>query len=362
MPLQSQTFRAFLALLLLAVLWGYNWVVMKHALGFAGAFQFGALRTSLGALCLLALLMVLRRPMRPREIPALIVLGLLQTSGFTGLIIWALVEGGAGKTAVLTYTMPFWVMVLAWPLLGEKLKGSQWLAAGLSVLGLLFILDPLHLGSDLFSMVLALLAGVFWALSVIVAKKLHQRAPDLDLLSLTAWQMLVETAHISDGSTVLITGATGGVGHLAVQIAKALGAHVTAVVSAQNAELARTLGADAIIDYTSTDFSRQVQGLDVVFDVIGADYPLRALDVLRPGGMLISTLPQSLGPSRAAAAERGLRVAGVFVESDRLGLMQITELVVSGTLTPLIAATFPLERADQAHSFKGQGKVVLEVP
>ena len=196
MPLQSQTFRAFLALLLLAVLWGYNWVVMKHALEFAGAFQFGALRTSLGALCLLALLMVLRRPMRPREIPALIVLGLLQTSGFTGLIIWALVEGGAGKTAVLTYTMPFWVMVLAWPLLGEKLKGSQWLAAGLSVLGLLFILDPLHLGSDLFSMVLALLAGVFWALSVIVAKKLHQRAPDIDLLSLTAWQMLAGSLPI----------------------------------------------------------------------------------------------------------------------------------------------------------------------
>ncbi|WP_066039628.1 NADP-dependent oxidoreductase [Herbiconiux solani] len=188
------------------------------------------------------------------------------------------------------------------------------------------------------------------------------QAASLPLAGLTAWQMLVETAHISDGSTVLITGATGGVGHLAVQIAKALGAHVTAVVSAQNAELARTLGADAIIDYTSTDFSRQVRGLDVVFDVIGGDYPLRALDVLRPGGMLISTLPQSLGPSRAAAAERGLRVAGVFVESDRLGLMQITELVVSGTLTPLIAATFPLERADQAHSFKGQGKVVLEVP
>lgn len=182
--------RAFFALLLLAILWGYNWVVMKHALQDAGAFQFGALRTNLGALCLLALLLLLRKPMRPREIPTLVILGLLQTCGFTGLIIWALVEGGAGKTAVLTYTMPFWVMVLAWPMLGEKIRDTQWLAVLFSLLGLLFILDPMHLGTDLFSMVLAILAGMSWALAVILAKKLHQRAPDLDLLSLTAWQML----------------------------------------------------------------------------------------------------------------------------------------------------------------------------
>ncbi len=186
----SSTVRAFLALLLLAVLWGYNWVVMKYALQYAGAFQFGALRTFLGAVCLMLLLLVMRKPLRPQEVPTLIVLGLLQTCGFTGLIIWALVEGGAGKTAVLCYTMPFWVMLLAWPLLGEKIRGAQWLAVLFSIMGLLFILDPLHLGADLFSMILAILGGVFWALAVIVAKKLHQRKPDLDLLSLTAWQML----------------------------------------------------------------------------------------------------------------------------------------------------------------------------
>ncbi|MCB5188680.1 DMT family transporter [Methylobacillus caricis] len=186
----STTIRAFAALLLLAVLWGYNWVVMKHALDYAGAFQFGAMRTFYGAVCLFALLLLLRKPLRPREIPSLIALGILQTCGFTGLIIWALVEGGAGKTAVLTYTMPFWVMVLAWPLLGERIRGIQWLAALFSVTGLLFILDPLHLGADLFSMMLAILGGVFWAISVIVAKRLHQRVPDIDLMSLTAWQML----------------------------------------------------------------------------------------------------------------------------------------------------------------------------
>ena len=182
--------RAFAALTLLTIIWGYNWVVMKSALAYAGAFQFAALRTVIGALCLFAVLILMHKPLRIKEIPTLILLGVLQTSGFTGLLIWALVEGGAGKTAVLTYTMPFWVMVLAWPMLAEKLHGLQWPAAILSTMGMLFILDPLHLGTDTFSMFLAVLSGVFWALSVIVAKKLHQRSPSLELLTLTAWQML----------------------------------------------------------------------------------------------------------------------------------------------------------------------------
>lgn len=193
---QKTVVRAFFALMLLTIIWGYNWVVMKSALEYAGAFQFAALRTLIGTLCLFALLIVMRKPLRIKEIPTLILLGLLQTSGFTGILIWALVEGGAGKTAVLTYTMPFWVMVLAWPMLGERLSGLQWPAALLSAMGILFILDPLHLGTDAFSMLLAALSGVFWALSVIVAKKLHKRSPDLDLLTLTAWQMLFGTFPI----------------------------------------------------------------------------------------------------------------------------------------------------------------------
>jgi len=189
-PNKTVVIRAFVALMVLTAIWGYNWVVMKSALEYSGAFQFAALRTVLGAACLFAVVIYMRKPLRVREMPTLILLGLLQTSGFTGLLIWALVEGGAGKTAVLTYTMPFWVMVLAWPMLGEKLRGLQWPAAILSTMGMLFILDPMHLGTDTFSMFLAVMSGVFWAMSVIVAKKLHQREPALDLLTLTAWQML----------------------------------------------------------------------------------------------------------------------------------------------------------------------------
>jgi drug/metabolite transporter (DMT)-like permease len=190
-PNKKVVVRAFVALMVLTAIWGYNWVVMKSALEYAGAFQFAALRTVIGAICLFAVVIYMRKPLRVKEMPTLILLGLLQTSGFTGLLIWALVEGGAGKTAVLTYTMPFWVMVLAWPLLGEKLRGMQWPAAILSTMGMLFILDPLHLGTDKFSMFLAVMSGIFWAMSVIVAKKLHQRSPELDLLTLTAWQMLL---------------------------------------------------------------------------------------------------------------------------------------------------------------------------
>ena len=187
---KNQNLMAFLALMLLCLIWGYNWVVMKNALHFSGPYDFAALRTILGALCLFIVMLVLKKPFKIQEIPRLIVLGLLQTAGFTGLLVWALVEGGAGKTAVLTYTMPFWTMLLAWPLLGEKLSGWQWPAALFSLMGILFILDPLHLGTDVFSMFLAIVSGISWALAVILAKKLQARSPHLDLISLTAWQML----------------------------------------------------------------------------------------------------------------------------------------------------------------------------
>ena len=187
---RNQSQMAFLALMLLCLIWGYNWVVMKNALHFSGPFDFAALRTVLGALCLFIVMLILKKPFSIKEIPSLIALGLLQTSGFTGLLLWALVEGGAGKTAVLAYTMPFWTMLLAWPLLGEKLRGWQWPAALFSLMGILFILDPLHLGTDVFSMLLAIVSGISWALAVILAKKLQARSPNLDLISLTAWQML----------------------------------------------------------------------------------------------------------------------------------------------------------------------------
>jgi len=185
------TIKALIALFILTLIWGYNWVVMKLAVQYANPFQFSAMRTFSGAIILFIIMAFTKRSLAVKEFPTMLVLGLLQTIGFTGLIIWAVSIGGAGKTAVLSYTMPFWVMLFAWPLLGEKVQGWQWLAVVSALAGIVLIFDPLHIKADGFSMVLALLSGVFWAISAIISKKLHKRAPHLDLLNITAWPMLL---------------------------------------------------------------------------------------------------------------------------------------------------------------------------
>lgn len=190
------TIKAFIALFILTLIWGYNWVVMKLAVQYASPFQFAAIRTFVGSLILFLVIFFTKRPMALKEFPTMLALGLLQTCGFTGLLIWALVEGGAGKTAVLTYTMPFWVLLFAWPMLGERVQGSQWLAVAFALLGMVLIFDPLHIKADGFSMFLALCSGISWAISAIISKKLHKRAPHLDLINLTAWPMLLGSIPI----------------------------------------------------------------------------------------------------------------------------------------------------------------------
>ena len=178
----------FAALILLAVIWGYNWVVMKIGLAYAEPVTFAALRTFLAALGLLAVLAVLRRPLRPVAVGSTIVIGLLQTTGFVGLLMLALQSGGAGKTSVLTYTMPFWLLVLARLFLGERLRGVQRPAVAMALAGLLLVLSPWQLHGTL-SSVLAVCGAVCWAASAVVVKRLQARR-HVDLLSLTTWQML----------------------------------------------------------------------------------------------------------------------------------------------------------------------------
>ena len=199
MQSKSIVLKAYLALFLLTLIWGYNWVVMKTAVQFATPFQFTALRTSLGAVVLFVILAITKRPLKLREFPTMLLLGLLQTCGFTGLLIWALVNGGAGKTAVLSYTMPFWVMLFAWPVLNEKIQGWQWFPVILAIVGIILVFEPQRFfesgnhftEATVISMIMALLSGIFWAISVIVSKKLNKRRPDLDLLNVTAWPMLL---------------------------------------------------------------------------------------------------------------------------------------------------------------------------
>ncbi|MFM9913201.1 MAG: DMT family transporter [Methylophilaceae bacterium] len=188
---QKSSFHALLALLFLSFIWGYNWVVMKLALPFIGAIQFAAIRTFFAAMMLFAFVLLLKKPLGLSQSGKTLVLGLLQTTGFVGFSMAALVQGGAGKVAVLVFIMPFWVLLLAWPVLGEKVRGLQWLAVLLAVIGLVYILEPWNFRGHVLSNVLAILAGLSWALAVILAKNMHHQEPQRDLLSLTAWQMLL---------------------------------------------------------------------------------------------------------------------------------------------------------------------------
>ncbi len=190
----------------------------------------------------------------------------------------------------------------------------------------------------------------------------HVQAAALPLAALTAWQALNDTARLQAGQRVLIHAAAGGVGHLAVQIAKARGAHVTGTASAKNHDLVRGLGADEMIDYQATDFATAVSDVDVVLDTVGGDYPARSLRTLRPGGRLISLLP--FPPEVAEeAANLGVRAQVMLVEHDHGGLAAIADLVTEGKLRPVIAATFPLSDAAKAHELGEKrhvaGKLVL---
>ncbi len=176
------------ALILLALVWGYSWVVMKIALDYVQPWTFAALRTVIGGVALLALLPVLKRPLKPKAVGPTALLGVLQTTGFVGFLTWALEGGGAGKTSILTYTMPFWLLLLARIFLRERLRGFQWVAVGLALCGLVLVLTPWQLTNG-FSSFIAVGGALFWAASAVYAKVLRSNH-EVDLLSLTAWQML----------------------------------------------------------------------------------------------------------------------------------------------------------------------------
>lgn len=175
------------ALALLTGIWGYNWVVMKVALADATPLTFAALRSLLAAAALFVVLVLTRRPLAPRRPGALVLLGLLQTTGFVGFVALALQSGAAGKSAVLAYTMPFWTLVLAGLMLGERVRGMQWLAVALAGAGLVGIVDPWRNTVVTADTLWALGAAWSWAGANIVVKRM-----DLDgdeLLNVSAWQM-----------------------------------------------------------------------------------------------------------------------------------------------------------------------------
>ncbi|MFF4014566.1 NADP-dependent oxidoreductase [Streptomyces sp. NPDC001843] len=193
----------------------------------------------------------------------------------------------------------------------------------------------------------------------------HTQAGALPLVSLTAWQALVETADVRPGQRVLIHAAAGGVGHVAVQIAKARGAYVIGTASAGKHDFLRGIGVDEAVDYRETDFTEAVKDVDVVLDTIGGDYSLRSLRVLRPGGLVVSILPVGSGDFYEEAERLGVRAVRMLVDASRSGMKEIARLVEEGSLRATVAGTFPLADAAEAHALgdtgRTTGKLVLLV-
>ncbi len=178
---------ALIALVVLALLWGYNWVVMKIAVHDAPPFVFAATRTLGGGLVLAFTGVALRKRLAPQRPAAFFWIGLFQTGIFIGLVTWAVVAAGAGQVAMLAYTMPLWVAIIGARVLGERLTVRHAIAIAVAFAGILCMIGPHHsLGMP---EVLAILAGLSWAIGIVLAKRL-QRGGSIDLFNLTTWQLL----------------------------------------------------------------------------------------------------------------------------------------------------------------------------
>jgi len=190
----------------------------------------------------------------------------------------------------------------------------------------------------------------------------HNQAAAVPLASLTAWQSLFEVAGLQPGQTVLIHGGAGGVGHFAVQFAKWKEAKVIVTASAANENFLRGLGADEVIDYRSTRFEKTVHDVHVVLDTIGGDTQQRSWQVLRKGGILVTTLRIS---SPEVARDHSVRGEEVLVHPDTAQLTEIAALIDAGDLKPSVAAVLPLAEAGRAHGLSQtghvRGKIVLQV-
>jgi alcohol dehydrogenase len=214
----------------------------------------------------------------------------------------------------------------------------------------------------------------------------HVEAASVPLVGLTSWQALVDLGGVRAGQKVLIHAGAGGVGSIAIQIAKHLGAEVATTTSARHEALVRSFGADHVIDYKSQRFDERLSGYDVVFDTIGGDTLLRSFRVLRRGGVLVSVagLPDArfarswgmprhlvwllglLGWKVSSAARRyGVRYEYLFMKADGKQLGELGALIDQGVLKPIVKQTFPLERTADALAFvesgRAEGKVVIEV-
>ena len=189
-----------------------------------------------------------------------------------------------------------------------------------------------------------------------------EQAAAVPLAATTAWQALIDTAGLKAGQTVLIFGGSGGVGHFAVQIAKARGAKVIATASTQHQNLLKKLGVDQAIDYTKTKFEDVVKDVDVVLEATRSDSMARSYGVVKKGGFIVSITGP---PDQAQLAQHDIRGSAMMAHPDSNVLEELTKLIEAKKLTPIVSQTFPLAEANKAHqqieTHHTRGKIVLKV-
>ncbi|MEU1484206.1 NADP-dependent oxidoreductase [Streptomyces sp. NPDC005752] len=202
-------------------------------------------------------------------------------------------------------------------------------------------------------------------------------AASLPLVALTAWQALVERAHVQPGQKVLIHAGTGGLGSIAVQLAKALGAHVATTVSTAKVDLAKDLGADVVVDYRTQDFEEVLDGYDVVLDSLGGKNLAKSLRVLKPGGTALSVagppdpaFARELGvtpvlrlamtalsfKTRRSAKRHGVTYSFLFMKASGDQLRELTPLIDAGKIRPVVDRVFPFEETLQAMQYVEEGR------
>ncbi len=189
-----------------------------------------------------------------------------------------------------------------------------------------------------------------------------EEAAAIPIGALTAWQAMFDLANLSSGQRILITGASGGVGSMAVQLAKAKGAYVIGTASGRNEQFVRDLGADEFVDYTRQPFEEVVKDVDVVFDTVGGDTLERAFQTLKKGGFLVTSAQT---PSEEKAKEFGVEAAWVFCKPNAGQLTEINRLIEEGKLKTNIETVLPLAEVKKAHqlsqSGRTRGKIVLQI-
>lgn len=189
----------------------------------------------------------------------------------------------------------------------------------------------------------------------------YVEAASVPAVALTAWQALFDLGNLSEGQTILVHGAAGGVGIFAVQLAKWKGARVVATASAPTVDMVRDLGADEVIDYKATPFEQAVSDVDVVLDILGGDTRERSWGVLKPGGILVSTVP----PPPEVTDESGWRGEMVMVQPNAAQLTEIAKLLDAGEIRTVVEQVLPLANVRQALELSQgghtHGKIVLQV-